>query len=57
MYFYNSKYLGITVVQLVHSAECFGIWAHPLALEGQDEDAKPNNGVRGKLMKIYFEIF
>jgi hypothetical protein len=45
------------VVQLMHSAECFGIWAHPLASEGPDEDAKPNNGVKGQLMKIYFEIF
>jgi hypothetical protein len=45
------------VVQLVHSVECLGIWAHPLASEGPDEDAKPNNGVRGQLMKIYFEIF
>jgi hypothetical protein len=44
------------IVQLVHSAERFGIWAHPLALEGPDEDAKPNNGIRGQLMKIYFEI-
>jgi hypothetical protein len=33
-----------------------GIWAHPLALEGPDEDAKPNNGVRGQLMMIYFKI-
>jgi hypothetical protein len=45
------------VVQLMHSAECFGIWAHPLALEGPDEDIKPNNVVRGQLMEIYFEIF
>ena len=45
------------VVQLVHSAECFGIWAHPLASEGPDEDAKPNNGVRGQLMKINFKVF
>jgi hypothetical protein len=45
------------VVQLVHSAERFGIWAHPMASEGPVEDAKPNNGVRGQLMNIYFEIF
>ena len=32
------------VVQLMHSAECFGIWVHSLALEGPDEDAKPNDG-------------
>jgi hypothetical protein len=44
------------IVQLVHSAERFGIWAHPLDSEGLDEDAKPNNGVRGQLMKIYFKI-
>jgi hypothetical protein len=31
--------------------------AHPLASEGPDEDTKPNNGVRGQLMKTYFEIF
>jgi hypothetical protein len=45
------------VVQLVHSAERFGIWAHPLPSEGPDEDAKPNDGVKGHLMKIYLEIF
>jgi hypothetical protein len=45
------------VVQLVHSTERLGIWAHPLASEGPDEDTKPNNGARGQLMKIYFEIF
>jgi hypothetical protein len=45
------------VVQLVHSAKCFGIRAHPLASEGPDKDTKPNNGVRGKLMEIYFKKF
>jgi hypothetical protein len=43
------------VVQFMHSAERFGIWAHPLASEGPDEDTKPNNGVRGQLMKINFK--
>jgi hypothetical protein len=45
------------VMQLMHPVECFGIWAHPLASKGLDEDTKPNNGIRGQLMKIYFEIF
>jgi hypothetical protein len=45
------------VVQLVQSTERFGIWAHPLALESPDEDAKSYNGIRGQLMKINFEIF
>jgi hypothetical protein len=34
------------VVQFMHSRECFGIWAHPLASEGPDEDTKSNNGIR-----------
>jgi hypothetical protein len=33
------------IVQLVHSAEGFNIWAHPLASKGPDKDAEPNNGV------------
>jgi hypothetical protein len=45
------------VVQLMHSAECFGIWVHPLASKGPDEDAEPNDSVRRQLMKIYFKIF
>jgi hypothetical protein len=43
------------VVQLMHSAECFGIWVHPLASEGPDEDAEPNDSIRGQLMKIDFK--
>jgi hypothetical protein len=43
-------------VQLVHSAECFGNWVHPLASEGPDEDTEPNDSVRGQLMKINFKI-
>jgi hypothetical protein len=42
-------------VQLMHSAECFGIWVHPLASEGLDEDAEPNDSVRGQMMKINFK--
>jgi hypothetical protein len=54
----HTVYPGLRlVVQLVHSAERFDIWAHPLASEGPDEDTKPNNGVRGQLMKIYFKNF
>jgi hypothetical protein len=45
------------IVQLMHSAESFGIWAHPLASEGPDEDAEPNDSVRSQLMKVYFEFF
>jgi hypothetical protein len=44
------------IVQLMHSTESFGIWAHPLASEGPDKDAEPNNSVRIQLMKIYFEV-
>ena len=44
------------IVQLMHTVESFGIWAHPLALKGPDKDVEPNNDVRGQLMKIYFEI-
>jgi hypothetical protein len=54
----QTVYLGLRlVVQLMHLVECFSIWAHPLASEGPDEDAKPNNGVWGQLMKINFKIF
>jgi hypothetical protein len=35
------------IVQSMHSAECFGIWVHPLAPKGPDEDAKPNDSIRG----------
>jgi hypothetical protein len=44
------------VVQLVHSAEGFNICAHPLASEGPNGDAEPNDSVRSQLMKIYFKI-
>jgi hypothetical protein len=44
------------IVQFMHSAECFDIWIHPLALKGPDEDAKPNDNIRGQLMKIDFII-
>ena len=45
------------IVQLVHAAEGFVIWVHPLASEGLDEDAEPNDSVRSQLMKIDFVIF
>jgi hypothetical protein len=44
------------IMQLMHSAESFGIWTHPLASEGLDIDAESNNGVGSQLMKIYFEV-
>jgi hypothetical protein len=44
------------VVQIVHTAEGFGIWVHPLAPEGLDEDAESNDSVRSQLMKINFKI-
>jgi hypothetical protein len=44
------------VMQLVHSAESFSIRVHSLASKGPDEDAEPNDSVRGQLMKIDFVI-
>jgi hypothetical protein len=44
------------IVQLMHSTECFGIWIHPLASKGPNEDAESNDSVRGQLMKINFKI-
>jgi hypothetical protein len=44
------------VMQLMHSAESFSIWVHFLASKGPDEDAEPNDSVRGQLMKIDFVI-
>jgi hypothetical protein len=43
-------------MQFVHSAESFSIWVHFLASKGLDEDAEPNDSVRGQLMKIDFII-
>jgi hypothetical protein len=40
------------IVQFMHSAECFGIWVHPLAPKGPNEDVEPNDSIRGQLMKI-----
>jgi hypothetical protein len=44
------------IMQLVHSAESFGIWDHPLASEGLDIESESNNSVGSQLMKIYFEV-
>jgi hypothetical protein len=44
------------IMQLVHSAESFGICTHPLASEGPDIDAESNNSVGSQLMKIYLKI-
>jgi hypothetical protein len=41
-------------MQLMHSVECFGIWILPLVSKGPDEDAEPNDSIRGQLMKINF---
>jgi hypothetical protein len=40
----------------MHSIESFSIWVHCLASKGLDEDAEPNDSVRGQLMKIDFII-
>jgi hypothetical protein len=34
------------IMKLVHSEEAFGKWFHPLASEGLDINAKPNDSVR-----------
>jgi hypothetical protein len=44
------------IMQLMHSAECFGIWIHPFDSKGPDEDAEPNDSIRGQLMEINFKI-
>jgi hypothetical protein len=43
-------------MKLMHLAKSFGIWVHPLASKGPYENAEPNDGVRGQLMKKYFII-
>jgi hypothetical protein len=44
------------IMQLMHSEESFGIWTHPLALEGPNKDVESNNGIAGQLMKKYFKV-
>jgi hypothetical protein len=40
-----SSSLGL-IMKLVHSAETFGKWFHPLASESPDINTKPNDSIR-----------
>jgi hypothetical protein len=44
-------------VQLMHSAETFGIGTFALASESPYVDTHPDNGIWCQLMKIYFKPF